>query len=307
MTATANAPARTSSAADTQIFVDNAARERIANWFSTFREALPFETESRVVETEEGKAHVLVAGPVDAPPLVVLHGALASSAHLLPELGDLVKRHRIYAVDVIGQSVMSADKRIDVKGDAYGKWLTNVVDALGLESFVLFGVSWGGFVSIRFAAVAPKRVKALILFVPAGVVTGPFWAGLTKVAWPMFTYKFSPSEKRLKKLVEGMFSTPDERWTQYFGDAVRSYRMDMRIPPLTKPEDVAGLEAPVLVFGAADDVSFPGDALTRRAKELFPRVEIQLLEGCKHSPPTTAEFRAQTAERVTAFLQRNEV
>jgi 2-hydroxy-6-oxonona-2,4-dienedioate hydrolase len=291
---------------DTNIFVDNTARDRMANWFATFREALPFPTESRIVETDEGSTHVLIAGPSDAPPLVVLHGALATSAHILPELGDLVTRHRVYAIDVIGQSVMSADKRIDVAGDAYGRWLTNVCKALELkDGITLFGVSWGGFVSIRAACVAPELVKALILFVPAGVVSGSFWSGFVKLGWPMLMYRFSPNEKRLARVAEAMLSSPDDRWTKYFGEALLAYKLDMRVPPLTKVEDTSAIKAPVLVFGADDDVSFPGAALTTRAKELFPHAEIELLENCKHCPPTTAEFRAKTASRVTAFLQQH--
>lgn len=292
----------------TQIFVDTSARDRMLHWFTTFRDALPFPTESKTVETLEGSTHVLIAGPIGAPPLVVLHGALATSAHVLHELGDLVTRHRIYAIDVIGQSVMSADRRIDVAGDAYGRWLTATCEALGLQKdgVTLFGVSWGGFVSIRAACVAPELIKALVLFVPAGVVSGSFWNGFVKLGWPLLLYRFSPNETRLARVAEAMLSSPDDRWKKYFGEALLAYRLDMRVPPLTKLDEASAIKAPVLVFGADDDVSFPGAALTARAKELFPHAEIELLKNCKHCPPTTAEFRAKTADRVTAFLQRHQ-
>lgn len=38
----------------------------------------------------------------------------------------------------------------------------------------------------------------------------------------------APSEKRLRRLFDALFTTYDERWSKYFGDAVLSYRMDMR-------------------------------------------------------------------------------
>jgi pimeloyl-ACP methyl ester carboxylesterase len=287
----------------TTIFVDDDAKGRMAGWFDTFRSTLPFETETRFVDTPEGRTHVLVAGPVDAPPLVCLHGALATSAHVLPELGSLVERYRIYAIDVMGQSVMSADRRIDVRDDSYGTWLAGVCRGLGLTKVILFGVSWGGFVALRTAKVAPDLIEALILLVPAGVVSGSAWAGFTRVGWPMLTYRLSPSEKRLRRLVDAMFTTYDERWTKYFGEAVRSYRFDMRIPPLAKLEDLASYKGPTLVLGADGDVSFPGAALIARAKELFPHAEVGLLEGCKHCPPVEDDFRAKTATRIQAFLE----
>ena len=284
------------------MFVDDAARARMAGWFETFRAAIAVPTVARVVDTPHGKTHVLVAGPEDAPPLVVLHGALATSAHVLPELGSLVERRRVYAVDVLGQSVMSDDRRLDVADDSYGTWLAAVCAGLSLAKTTVFGVSWGGFVALKLAKVAPALIDALVLLVPAGVVTGSAWSGFTKVGWPMLTYRLAPSPKRLERLAAGLFTSDDARWTTYFGDAVRSYRMDMRIPPLVKPEDVAGYQGPVLVLGADEDVSFPGTALLARAKELFPRAEIELLARCKHCPPVDDAFRARTAERVETFL-----
>lgn len=286
----------------TPMFVDDAARDRMAAWYETFRGAIAVPTESRVVETPYGKTHVLIAGPRDAPPLVVLHGALASSAHVLPELGALVERYRIHAVDVVGQSVMSVDRRLALDDDSYGTWLVAVCAGLGIAQTAVFGISWGGFVALRLLKVAPALVSALILMVPAGLVSGSAWAGLTKVGWPMLTYRLSPSDRRLRRLVDGLFTSHDEQWTSYFGDAVRSYRMDMRVPPLQRPEDVAGYTGPTLVMAADQDVSFPGTALLTRARELFPRAQLELLQDCKHCPPTTPGFRAQTASRIEAFL-----
>jgi 2-hydroxy-6-oxonona-2,4-dienedioate hydrolase len=291
----------------TTIFQDDNAKNRIATWFETFRSTLAFETESRRIETPFGETHVLVTGPADAPPLVCLHGALASSAHLLPELGTLVNRYRIYAVDVIGQSVMSADRRLDVRDDSYGTWLAAVCKGLGLSNVSIFGVSWGGFVALRTAKVAPELISALVLLVPAGVVAGPAWAGFAQVGWPMLTYRLSPSEKRLRRLFSALFTTHDDRWEKYFGDAVLSYRFDMRIPPLAKEEELAAFAArkrPTLFLGGDGDVSFPGQAVVDRAKQLIPHAEIELLPSCKHCPPFDEAFRAQTADRIHAFVSR---
>lgn len=292
----------------TTIFVDDDAKKRMSTWFETFRSVLPYSAESRYVETPYGRTHVLVTGPESAPPLVCLHGALASSAQVLPELGSLVERYRVYAVDVIGQSVMSADTRLDVRDDSYGTWTAAVCAGLGLRRTNLFGVSWGGFVALRTAKVAPELVDALALLVPAGLVSGPAWRGFTTVGLPMLAYRLSPSEKRLQRLVEGLYTKPDPRWTQWFGDAVRSYRMDMRIPPLARADELAAFakrRRPVLVLGADDDVSFPGHALVARAKELLPHAESDVFADCKHCPPFDDAFRADLAGRVHAFLSRS--
>jgi 2-hydroxy-6-oxonona-2,4-dienedioate hydrolase len=284
------------------MFVSDTAKTKALAWFETFRAALPVEAESRYVDTPQGRTHVLVAGPANAPPLVCLHGALASSAHVLPELGSLVEHYRVYAVDVIGQSAMSEDVRLALNDDSYGHWLQAVCAGLGLSRINLLGVSWGGFVALRAARVAPDLIAALVLLVPAGVVAGSAWQGFTKLAWPMLRYRLSPSESRLQRVFDALFTTPDARWSEYFGDALTSYRFDMRVPPLARPEDIAGYRGKTLIFGADQDLSFPGAALLARAKVLFPEAELELLRTCKHCPPFTGSFRTQLAERVHAFL-----
>ncbi len=291
--------------AKTAMFVNAAARARIARWYETFRAALPFETETRTVETSAGATHVLVAGPADAPPLVVLHGAMASSAHVVRELGSLVERYRIYALDVIGQSVMSVDRRLDLDAggdadaDGYPRWLKEATTALGLERFALYGVSWGGFVALKAANAFPAAVSSLVLYVPAGIVAGSAWQGFTELGWPMMVYRLSPNAARLERLIDAMFSSYDEAWAKYFGDALLDYRLDMRVPPLFK---AVGYDGPMLVFAGDRDVSFPGNALVERMRVLAPRAEVELLENCKHCPPFDADFREKVARRVGAFL-----
>lgn len=287
------------------LFLSDDKKATIRAWFDTFQAKSPVPTESRSVETSFGQTHALVAGPQDAPPLVVLHGAIASSAHALPELGPLLQTRRIYALDVIGQSVMSEDRRLELSDDSYGQWLVEATSALGLESFDLYGVSWGGFVGHKAARFAPERVTRLVLLVPAGFVAGNVWAGMRDAAWPMLRFRLFPSSKNLASVVKGQFTTIDADWTAYFGDALRCYRFAMRMPPLAKDGDFSSVKCPVLVFGAENDLSFPGAPLLKRVCELMPHAEVELLKGSKHCPPFTDEFRSQMAARIERFLRDN--
>ncbi|MFP2926569.1 alpha/beta fold hydrolase [Pyxidicoccus sp. 3LG] len=279
------------------------AKAVLLQWFDRFREHLTVPTESRMVKTRCGDTHVLIGGPESAPPVVLLHGALASSAHVLRELAPLLERFRVHAVDIVGQSVKSADWRPSVTNNEYGEWLTDVMDGLSLPKAHVVGVSWGGFVAIRLAAFAPERIQRLALLVPAGVVNGSHWDGLTKVGIPMMLYRMSPSEPRLKAFVRHLLTTTDDDWMPYLGDALRSFNMDMRVPALAKPEELQRLKAPTLVMGADADVSFPGQRLLARAPELFPMLADQeLIKDCRHCPPTTEAFRRWLANRITGFL-----
>ncbi|WP_163861640.1 alpha/beta fold hydrolase [Myxococcus eversor] len=284
-------------------FKGEQAKAVLSRWHEHFRDRLRVPTESRTVKTRIGDTHVLVGGPEDGPEVVVLHGALASSAHVLHELAPLLERFRLHAVDVVGQSVKSADVRPSVSNNEYGEWLRDVLDGLSLQRPHVVGVSWGGFVSIRLAAISPERIDRLALLFPAGVVNGSHWEGLTKVAIPMMLYRMSPSERRLKAFVRHLLTTTDDDWAPFLGDAVRACNMDMRIPALAKPEELARLKAPTLVLAGDGDVSFPGEKLLARARALFPTLADQeLIKDCRHCPPTTDAFRQWLAGRISAFL-----
>lgn len=56
--------------------------------------------------------NVVTSRPRDAPPLVFLHGMLATLTRWSPNIADLSKDYRIYAIDIMGQpskSVQACD------------------------------------------------------------------------------------------------------------------------------------------------------------------------------------------------------
>ncbi len=286
------------------IFRSPEAKARLVTWHHRFRERIGRPVESRTVSTSFGETHVLLCGPAEAPPLVMLHGALASSAHLMGELADLADRFRLIGIDVIGQSVMSAETRPPVNGNAYGEWVVECLDALGLDTVNLLGVSWGGFVATRAVVVAPERIRALTLIVPAGIVNGHGLTPLLKVALPLALYRRKPTPERLARFLRYQLSSGDADWAGFMGDVLLDISLDFRLPRLLRPEDVAGFTAPVQIFAAEHDLSFPGRRLLKRAAALFPNlVHTELMAGSMHSPPTDPESRKALAAKIAAFLK----
>ena len=159
---------------------------------------------------------------------------------------------------------------------------------------------------MRTACFAPDRTTALALLVPAGVVDGPAWKGFTQVGLPMLTYRLFGSESGKEKFLRAIFTKIDERWARYFVEALAAYRLDVRVPKLLSKETTAAYAGPVLAFGAADDLSFPGGPLVARIAELFPGAETKLIPDCRHCPPFDDDFRASTANAVMAFLRQSE-
>jgi pimeloyl-ACP methyl ester carboxylesterase len=282
----------------TPIFKNEAAKQRMEDWYGQFLKRAGISMEAKDVPTSYGSNHVLTAGDSSNPPIVCLHSMMTSSAHLLSEVGLLAEHFYLIAPDLPGQSVMGLPVHLSYKDDSHSRWLEEILDGLGLEKVHMLGVSLGGFVARQFASEHPDRVQSLTLIVPAGIVQGSLIKGFTKMALPMMRYKMRPTEKNLKRLVENLITTWDDDWAHYLGDAFNDFRPNLKIPPLASDEELQRLTMPCLVIGAEEDISFPGRELIARVKGVIPHVQTELLEKSKHSPPTTPEFREWLTERI---------
>lgn len=284
------------------VWRDEASRLRLEAWHQRFQARSPLPASSVVVETSLGASHILLSGPEDAPPLVCLHAMRTGSAHLLSELHPLAKRFRLVAPDLPGQSVLGPRVRAPLRDGSLARWLVEILDELHVGEADLLGISFGGFVARLAASAYPDRFRSLVLVVPAGIVNGSHWRGLTRMALPLLRYRIRPSEANLKALLRPLLTSWDGEWAAFMADTWKDMKLDPRIPPLATDGELRGLSVPTLVIGADEDISFPGEAMVERVRTLVPNVEVELLRQCRHCPPTTPEFRSWLAERVTRFL-----
>lgn len=284
----------------TPVFKNDEAKARLLNWYDRFLAKIDVPTKSLEVSTSFGSSHVLAVGDPSKPPMVCLHAMLTSSAHLLSELSLLARDYYLLAPDIPGQSVKGIPKRLSYTDDSHARWLREVVDGLKLDSFDLLGVSLGGFVSRQFASNYPERVKSLTLIVPAGIVQGSLVSGFAKMAWPMMKFRLNQSDNNLRGLLKHLVTTWDDDWSHYIGDSFLDFNPIMKIPPLATDEELSRLNMPVLMIGAEYDISFPGKALIARLQSNVSSLQTELIEGGKHSPPTTPEFREWLYKRVSS-------
>lgn len=286
-----------------KIFQNNDAKKKLEVWYQVFLEKIDFPTESKYVETSLGSNHVLIAGDKTKPPLLCLHSMLTSSAHLVSELQELLDHYHIIAPDLPGQSIRGLETRLSYKDDSFAEWLHELVQNMDLKRFDLLGISLGGFAALQFTKIHTQKVRNLILIVPAGIVRGSVWEGIKKMAIPSVLYQLNPSEERLKKFVDPLLTTWDDDWAHYIGDAFTNFKPDLRIPPLISDGELQDWQIPTLVFAGEEDISFPGKPMLQRLKSQNPDIQTELMRNCKHSPPTTPEFRKWLSKQVMKFLK----
>lgn len=101
------------------------------------------------------------------PPIVLLHGIVASSVswrHVAPVLAP---SHRVVSIDALanGRSARMPDADHSIKGHA--RRTLSILDQLGIERAILVGTSYGGAVAMRVAGEQTERIEKLVLVAPA--------------------------------------------------------------------------------------------------------------------------------------------
>lgn len=266
-------------------------------------DGLGLTTGSRTVPTSLGDTHLLVVGPEEALPLVLLGGGNFLSPSCLAWFLPLAARYRIVAPDLIGQPGRSAPTRPPPQGDGHAQWLLDVLDGMNLARPAFVGMSYGAGLVLRLAGYAAERVASAALVSPAAIVRGSLTRMLLQVAAPMLAYQVRPSPERLRRAVCPVLTEPDEELTAQIGAVYRHVRLDRHLPRLATAAELARFTTPTLVIGAEDDIFFPGDRVVARAQEIVPNLmAAEVLPGSRHIPSREG-FRFVN-ETILQFLER---
>ena len=96
-------------------------------------------------------------------PLVLLHG-LGNEAHLWDDFVPSVSAHyRVLALDQRGHGDSDWDPEMRYDAESMADDLEAVLDAVGIDRFVLVGFSMGGRVAMTFAGRHPERLAGLVI------------------------------------------------------------------------------------------------------------------------------------------------
>ena len=290
------------------IYRSAAGRRAIERVYESGISALPFDVDSRYVDTRHGRTHVLLAGPVDGRPVVVFHGGNSTNPLSLAWYADLVDEYRIVAPDTIGQPGLSAETRVDPRGDGYGEWVVDLLDAVdlgsgereptGLDSVPMIGTSYGSGIVLRTAAYAPERIDRAALVVPAGFGTGSL-VPMARIGLPALAYRFVPSAWLLERVLTSMVTAtdPDPLLRETVATSLRHVALEREFPG-AEADELEEFTAPVTLFAAENDPFFPADAIVPRARALLSTLDrVEVLEDERHIPSPVAQ------DRVTSIIR----
>ncbi|QDV38785.1 alpha/beta fold hydrolase [Tautonia plasticadhaerens] len=288
------------------IYWSEAGRRAVRSWYEDRLADFPVPVESTFVDTRFGPTHVLRAGPVDGPPLVVLHGLDLNAAAMVGLVAPLAGRRRVLAIDTIGDPGLSAEVRPRRSGPAYADWLADVLDGLGLDGPVdLAGFSFGGWIILKLASYNPGRIARLAL-IGGGGLTWLRLRGQLVMAGAMLRHFAVGSGRSLRAAVRPLYGPgleADPHIARLLGLAFRHVRPDPTLAwlPPHKPGTLDHLPAPAFVCCGVHDVFFDAHLLIDNARRLLPGLRVfESLPGQGHIPDPDALLAL--ALRIEAFL-----
>lgn len=258
-----------------------------------------------------GTTHVVVSGPKDAPPLVLLHGFMLNATMWSPNVADFSQDYRVYALDVLGQpgkSIPDPDEPMRNAADLVA-WLSETLNGLNLDRISLVGMSFGAWLALNFAMTAPERIRKLVLLSPAA----SFQPLVRQFIFRMMPMVFFPSRLTVNFLFGwmGFKDTPGDTVSRCVLDlaylGLKHFRMppeSAQIRPTVFSDDVLrALRMPVLLLiGDREVIYDPAKALAR-ARQLIPNFEGELVPRCNHDM-CSSQHRIVDA-RVLDFLKDN--
>lgn len=248
----------------------------------------PVPYEELEIPSRFGMTHIVVSGPKDAPPLVLLHGYMATLTMWSRNVADFSREHRVYAIDVIGQPSKSIpDQPVRDVAD-YMAWLTATLDALHLDGVYLVGMSYGGWLSLNYAAAAPERVRKLVLLSPAAaflpLVKQFSVRGLLASLFPTrvvvnsfmrwLGFQDRPGEEDAGRVLDLMYLG-----LRHFRVPPETLRV---VPTMFADDELRAMRVPTLLLIGEQEVIYdPAMAMTR-ARRLIPDLEGELVPRCRH-------------------------
>ena len=246
----------------------------------------PVAAETRMVPTRRGATFVRISGPTGAPPLVLLHGAAATSLMWAPNIQALSEEYRTIAVDQIGEIGRSICRHPVRNVSDLLDWLNELFDGLALgDGINLAGMSYGGALTAQYALHFPQRLNKAVLLAPGNTVlrvSNEFIVRLILAA--IATRKFLP------KFVHWIFADLARKDPQWLDEILEELFINMRIlvprktpiPPVMTDAEWSSLRIPALFLVGEHETIYSAEKAVSRLKRVAPAVTVEVIPDAGH-------------------------
>lgn len=286
-------------------------RRAIIEWYDDVVAKIETDVASQYVETRFGRTHMLVGGPVDGPPLILVPGIAGCAPLWRRQLPEFARHFRVYALDIVGQPGKSDPVTPSFLGDDFSTWMVDVLDGLGIERAHFAGTSVGGWMVLKLGIHSPDRIEKIVMLSPTGV-------SRAKLPIKIWITKFLDKRKDAHALQDDLtaksvtnkspgrsFGTFDRQLAKLMALCTRHYRVDrsmgiynektqkidffkgMRVLRkffLSEPRSVLKqFDVPALLVFGEHELLYDPDKVAKRAKKIMAGLHTDVIEGAGHA------------------------
>ena len=252
---------------------------------------------SRTVEANGLRFHLLDWGAEGKPPLVLMHGAF-QTAHSWDFTALALRDHfHVRALDARGHGDSDWAPDGDYSHDAMQQDLDAIFPALGLDRFILIGLSMGGRNAMLYASRRPETVDRLVVvdigpetqqqgrqniakFV-AGAREGPFEEFLERA------HQYNPRrplEQLRGSLLNNLRELPNGNWAWKYDARMRDRFQNTPARAEELETAISAIRCPTLVVrGEQSDVLSAGAA--ERLQQMIPASRLVSIPRAGHLVP----------------------
>ena len=265
------------------LYKSETGKAEILNLYNQKLAGLNINYQYQDVETSFGTTNVIIVGDASKPPILIVHGSNGCAPIALETYSGLEAHFQVFAVDVVAQPNKSAETRLSMKNDDYGKWLHEVIDHLKLKNVTLAGFSFGGLVILKALEFKDANIKEVFLTAPAYLVNGNPLKALFKVFIPMKRYIKTKKVTYVERFLNELFTEKDAFAIDFLSKVFLHFKMDFSPVPIIKTQAAKAIKTSITLIAAKNDLMFPGEKMIKRANKIFPSLKkVILLEQSKH-------------------------
>lgn len=238
----------------------------------------PAPYELQMVDCEYGRVCVIISGPEDGPPVLLLHAASMANWSWIYNVAALSQNCRVFAIDYIGEpgkSELTDINHLPMDRQALTDLYLHVMNELGIEQSAVIGASFGGYIATCLAVEAPERVKKIALLGPMGITPATSNVNTKLIAYMLFP---------LKPFQDNMFHWALGDEPQLLADTEAWFRLVLTgvtrkgAPPMTfTPDYLQQVQAPALLILGAKDQLVGDPGFVKPLAENVPDIRIEVL------------------------------
>lgn len=281
-------------------------------------------TTNDAIDARQARARLIAAAPLterremlagistntmqggEGPPMILLHGQGEYWAVWLNVIRDLIRTHRVIAVDLPGHGdSLDIDGKLDT--DTVLRWVDQLIDTTCDVPPVLVGHLLGGGIAARYAVRDSDRLARLVLVDTLGLT---WFRPALQFAIPMVRFMAKPTPESRDRLFNEClmdFDQVGERFGDLWQDlrdyaldrarrpenqsALRSLMPRFGVPPIPS-DDLTSIAVPTVLIHGREDLQVPLRA-AERASERYDW-PLHVIDGARDDP---------AAEQPEAFVE----